>query len=173
MPRKVEERAPRVVASQPHGPAAAITRRAADRLRAGHLWVYRSDIEFLVPPVGSTEIQPGALITVMDSRGIPLGTGLYSAASQIAVRIVSNEAALPRSTYLDQVRERVLAALALRDEVAPESMEDDACRLIFSEADGLPGIVADRYNDLVILQLLTQGTAQDDIRQLQIGRAHV
>ncbi|WP_353064767.1 class I SAM-dependent rRNA methyltransferase [Tunturibacter psychrotolerans] len=166
MPKKVEDRAPRVVAAQPHGPAAAITRRAADRLRAGHLWVYRSDIESLIPPIGATDLQPGALITVMDSRGIPLGTGLYSAASQIAVRIVSNEAALTRTAYLDQLRERVLAALALRDEVAPESMEDDACRLIFSEADGLPGIVADRYNDLVILQLLTQGTAQDDVRSL-------
>jgi 23S rRNA (cytosine1962-C5)-methyltransferase len=43
-------------------------------------------------------------------------------------------------------------------------MENDACRLVFSEADGLPGIVADRYNKLVILQLLTQGTAQDDVR---------
>ncbi len=67
---------------------------------------------------------------------------------------------------LQQVRERLVAALALRDEVAPESMENDACRLIFSEADGLPGIVADRYNDLVILQLLTQGTAQDDVRSV-------
>ena len=175
MPNKVEDRAPRVVAAQPHGPAAAITRRAADRLRAGHLWVYRSDIESLIPPSGATDLQPGTLITVMDSRGIPLGTGLYSAASQIAVRIVSNEAARPRTTYLDQLRERVLAALALRDEVAPESMEDDACRLIFSEADGLPGMVADRYNDLVILQLLTQGTAQDDVRQVltEVFREHL
>jgi len=162
--KKIEDRGPRMVAAQPHGPAAAVTRRAADRLRAGHLWVYRSDVESLVPPVGAAEIAGGALITVMDSRGIPLGTGLYSAASQIMVRMVSGEASLVRSVYLEQVRERVVAALALRDEVAPESMEDDACRLIFSEADGLPGIVADRYNDLVILQLLTQGTAQDDVR---------
>jgi len=164
MVRNVEERGPRVVAAQPYGPAAAVTRRAADRLRAGHLWVYRSDVESLVPPVGAAEIDGGALVTVMDSRGIPLGTGLYSAASQIAVRMVSAEAALTRGAYLEQMRERVVAALALRDEVAPESMENDACRLVFSEADGLPGIVADRYNNLVILQLLTQGTAQDDVR---------
>jgi len=166
MVKKVEDLAPRVVAAQPHGPAAAITRRAADRLRAGHLWVYRSDVESLVPPIGATELQPGSLITVMDSRGIPLGTGLYSSASQIAVRIVSNQAALTRASYLEQLRERLHIALALRDEVAPESMENDAHRLIFSEADNLPGIVADRYNDLVILQLLTQGTAQDDVRQI-------
>jgi 23S rRNA (cytosine1962-C5)-methyltransferase len=166
MLRKVAEHGPRVVAAQPYGPAAAVTRRAADRLRAGHLWVYRSDVESLVPPVGATEIVGGALVTVMDSRGIPLGTGLYSAASQIAVRMVSTGVALTRSAYLEQVRERVIASLALRDEVAPESMENDACRLVFSEADGLPGIVADRYNDLVILQLLTQGTAQDDVRKV-------
>jgi len=168
MVRKLEEYGPRVVAAQAHGPAAAITRRAADRLRAGHLWVYRSDVESLVPPLGATEVAAGGLVTVMDSRGIPLGTGLYSSASQIAVRMVAAEAAVPRTAYLEQMRERVVAALALRDEVAPESMENDACRLIFSEADGLPGIVADRYNDLVILQLLTQGTAQDDVRQALI-----
>jgi 23S rRNA (cytosine1962-C5)-methyltransferase len=121
-------------------------------------------VESLVPAIGAVEIAGGSLVTVMDSRGIPLGTGLYSSASQIAVRMVSAEAALTRGAYLEQVRERVIAALDLRDEVAPESTENDACRLVFSEADSLPGIVADRYGDLVILQLLTQGTAQDDVR---------
>ncbi len=162
--KRVEERGPRVVAAQPFGPAAGVTRRAADKLRAGHLWVYRSDVESLVPAMGAVGIDGGALVTVMDSRGIPLGTGLYSAASQIAVRMVSAEAALSRGAYLAEVRERVVAALDLRDEVAPASVENDACRLVFSEADGLPGIVADRYRDLVIVQLLTQGTAQDDVR---------
>ena len=97
--KRVLERELRVVAGQAHGPAVVITRRAADRLRAGHLWVYRSDVESLVPPMGATEITGGALVTVMDSRGIPLGTGLYSAASQIAVRMVSAEAALTRGVY--------------------------------------------------------------------------
>jgi 23S rRNA (cytosine1962-C5)-methyltransferase len=165
MVKRVDERGPRVVVGQAHGPAAAVTRRAADRLRAGHLWVYRSDVESLVPPLGASEIEAGALVTVVDSRGIPLGSALYSSASQIMLRVVSSEAALTRERYVEQVRERVVAALALRDEVAPESMENDACRLIFSEADGLPGVVVDRYNDLVILQLLTQGTAQDDVRR--------
>ena len=164
MAGRIEEREPRVVGSEVYGPAAGVTRRAADRLRAGHLWVYRSDVETLVPAIGEAEIVGGALVTVMDSRGIPLGTGLYSAASQIAVRIVSSEIALARAAYLELVRERVVAALELRDAVAPGSADDDACRLIFSEADGLPGIVADRYHDLVILQLLTQGTAKDDVR---------
>jgi 23S rRNA (cytosine1962-C5)-methyltransferase len=153
-----------VVAAEAFGPAAGVTRRASDRLRAGHLWVYRSDVETLVPPVGAEEVAGGSLVTVMDGRGIPLGTGLYSSASQIAVRMVSAEVGLTREAYLELVSDRALAALALRDEVAPQSAENDACRLVFSEADGLPGIVADRYGDLVILQLLTQGTAQDDVR---------
>jgi len=164
MLKRVEERGPRVVAAESFGPAAGVTRRAADRIRAGNLWVYRSDVETLVPPVGSEEVVGGSLVTVMDGRGIPWGTGLYSSASQIAVRMVSAEVGLTREAYLAQLRERVLTALMLRDEVAPVSGENDACRLVFSEADDLPGIVADRYSDLVILQLLTQGTAQDDVR---------
>jgi 23S rRNA (cytosine1962-C5)-methyltransferase len=167
MPKPLPESRPlKTVAAQPHGPAATITRRASDRLRAGHLWVYRSDIESLIPALGTTEIAPGALVTITDSRGIPLGTALYSAASQITLRLVSPEPSLSRPTYLEQLRERVNAALTLREQLAPDSAENNASRLIFSEADNLPGIIADRYNDLVILQLLTQGTAQDDVRQL-------
>lgn len=160
-----EPRAVKIAAPQQHGPAATIPRRATDRLRAGNLWVYRSDIESLVPPLGATDIAGGALVTVTDSRGIPLGTALYSSASQIALRLVSSEAALTREAYLVQLGERVNAALDLREEQAPDSAQNNASRLIFSEADNLPGIIADRYNDIVILQLLTQGTAQDDVRQ--------
>jgi 23S rRNA (cytosine1962-C5)-methyltransferase len=66
------------------------------------------------------------------------------------------------------VRAKVDAALARRRVLAPVSERDNAHRLIFSEADELPGIVADRYNDLVLLQLLTQGTAQDDVREVVV-----
>lgn len=157
---------PKVAEGAAHGPAVVIARRAAERLRGGHLWVYLSDVETLVPALGAAQITPGALVTVMDGRGIPLGSGLYSAASQIAVRMVSHEAPLSRARYLEGLRERVSGALRLRDELVNDGDGDgDACRLIFSEGDGLPGIVADRYNDLVILQLLTQGTAQEDVRR--------
>jgi 23S rRNA (cytosine1962-C5)-methyltransferase len=104
------------------------------------------------------------LVTVVDGRGLPLGTAIYSDASQIALRMISGRAGLTRAEYLSDVRERTGAALRLRAELSPENGENNACRLIFSEADGLPGMVADKYNDLVVLQLLTQGTAQDDVR---------
>ncbi|QHN02006.1 class I SAM-dependent rRNA methyltransferase [Granulicella sp. WH15] len=166
MAKTNELRPLRVGTAHTQGPAAVITRRAADRLRAGHLWVYRTDVEQLLPALGATAIEPGAVVTVLDGRGIPLGSALFSAASQITLRMVSNTPALDREGYLADVAERVKAALALRAELSPETAEDNACRLIFSEADGLPGIVADRYNDLVVLQLLTQGTAQTDVRSI-------
>ena len=137
-----------------------ITRRAADRLRAGHLWIYRTDLD----AQQDATLAPGALVTITDSRNIPLGTALYSSASQIAARLVSRTPQLTRVQYLADLRTRIDAALALRRELAPVTAADNAHRLIFSEADNLPGIVADRYNDLVLVQLLTQGTAQDDVR---------
>src|ERR1019366_7441360 len=146
------------------GAVAGITRRAADRLRAGHLWVYRSDVDRLLPARSMTdaavvtleEVPPGALVSVVDGRGIPLGTALYSAASEIALRMVSRQAGLGRAEYLAELRKRVREAIHLRQELVPEAFSvsggDDACRLVFSEADGLPGIVADRYNGLVVVQ---------------------
>jgi 23S rRNA (cytosine1962-C5)-methyltransferase len=147
-----------------HGPAVTITRRASDKLRVGSLWVYRSDVMQLVPAIGTEAPAPGELVTVLDNRGIPMGTALYSSASQITLRMVSSTSALTREQYLDDVRERTQQALALRREILAESADTNACRLLFSEADNLPGILADRYNDLILLQLLTQGTAQDDVR---------
>src|SRR5579875_1588211 len=156
---------PRIAEGRPDAPVAVITRRAADRLRAGHLWVYRSDIEALTPAAGTSEVAPGALVTLTDSRNIPLGTAVYSTASEIAARLISREPMQTREQYLQQVRTRLNAALFLREALAPASAENNAARLVFSEADALPGIIADRYNSLVILQLLTQGTAQDDVRR--------
>jgi 23S rRNA (cytosine1962-C5)-methyltransferase len=136
-----------------------ITRRAADRLRGGHLWVYRTDIE-------PNQLQPaaGSLITLVDSRSIPLGTVLYSSASTIAGRLISRAPAVSRAQYLAELRTRIDAALQLRRELASVTVENTAHRLIFAEADNVPGIIADRYNDLVLVQLVTQGTAQDDVR---------
>jgi 23S rRNA (cytosine1962-C5)-methyltransferase len=164
MVKAIQERPLRVGPVHAQGPAAVVTRRAADRLRAGHLWVYRTDVEQVMPALGATKLDPGALVTVLDGRGIPLGSALYSSASQITLRLVSGEAALTREGYLAEMKVRLAAAVALRGELVPLSLADNACRLVFSEADGLAGIVADRYNDLVVLQLLTQGTAQDDVR---------
>jgi 23S rRNA (cytosine1962-C5)-methyltransferase len=138
------------------GPSAQISRRAADRLRSGHLWVYRSDIEKLVPPSGASH-----LIAVLDQRGAPLGTALYSASSQIALRLISR-GLIDEGGWMALFRERLAAALRFRAGML--NSETDSCRLVFSEADLLPGLIADKYNDLVVLQISTQGMDTPSVR---------
>jgi 23S rRNA (cytosine1962-C5)-methyltransferase len=137
---------------QQDGPLAIISRRAADRLRTGHLWVYRSDVERVVAPPASSR-----LIAVLDPRGNPLGTALYSSSSQIALRMISTHG-VNEAGWTALLHERLREAIRFRKEMqGGEAPGTDSCRLVFSEADFLPGLIADKYNDLVVLQLLTQG----------------
>jgi 23S rRNA (cytosine1962-C5)-methyltransferase len=139
-------------------PGARISRRGADRLRAGHLWVYSSDIESI-----ETSGDPPSLLQVADARGVLIGTALYSPSSQIALRLVSREA-LDLDAWLKLLETRLRAAIARRRSLLSE--ETNACRLCFSEADELPGLVADKYNDLVILQLLAKGLDSAAVRKV-------
>lgn len=148
------------------GPAALISRRATDHLRTGHLWVYRSEVEALIPALGTETIPPGTIVTLLDSRRIPLGSALFSDSSELTLRCISTEPRVSRGEYLQDTRTRVQTALALRARMLTNDPATDSIRLIFSEADNLPGIVADRYCDLILLQLLTQSTAQNDLREL-------
>ena len=139
--------------------AAIVTRRAADRLRAGHPWVYASD----VLEVTGTEDQgsvPG-LLPVSDQRSIPLGMALYSPASQIALRLVSRTLLGTDEEWLGLIETRLRRALALR-----ASMDTEACRLVFSEADELPGLVIDRYGPVLLVQLLARGLDRAEVRAL-------
>jgi 23S rRNA (cytosine1962-C5)-methyltransferase len=138
-----------------------VNRRAADRLRGGHLWVYASDIEGISLPDGGTDAPP-ALLPVADSRGLLLGTALYSPSSQIALRLVSREA-IDEAAWLDLLGSRLRRAIARRKPLLDS--ENDACRLCFSEADELPGVVVDKYAGLVILQLLAKGLDTAGVRE--------
>jgi len=129
---------------------AKIRGRAADRLRNGYLWVYASDIESVAFPAGD----PPALLPVADNRGLLLGTALYSPTSQIALRMVSREA-IDEPAWLKLLAERLRAAVAYRKPLLND--ENNACRLCFSEADDLPGLVVDKYADLIVVQFLTKG----------------
>jgi 23S rRNA (cytosine1962-C5)-methyltransferase len=142
-------------ASRPFG--AQISRRAADRLRGGHLWVYASDIESLE----LHQADPPALLPVADGRGMLLGTALYSPISQIALRMVS-AGAIDEAAWIDLLTSRLRRAIGRRKPFLSE--DTNACRLVFSEADELPGLVVDKYGDLVILQLLAKGLDSDSVR---------
>jgi 23S rRNA (cytosine1962-C5)-methyltransferase len=143
-------------------PGARINRRAADRLRSGHLWVYASDIESIDLENGSAP----ALLPVADSRGLLLGTALYSPVSQISLRMVSREA-MNEAEWLRLLALRLRVAIDRRRALLSE--ETNACRLVFSEADELPGLVVDKYGDLVILQLLAKGLDSPEVRNTCVG----
>ena len=136
--------------------AVRISRRAADRLRAGHVWVYRSDVE-----EWPGELSAG-LVPVTDRRGDLLGTGLYSPASEIALRLVSGEQITEEAAWLEILRERLRTAIARRWRLLDQ--DNDACRLVFSEADELPGITADKYAGLVIVQLRHKALDNNAVR---------
>ncbi len=130
-----------------------VSRRGANRLKEGHVWVYRSDI------VSADGVAPGALVAVADDREKFLGTALYSSASQIAIRMISKDAVKDLSGLL---RKRIQEAIAYRKQVVQNT---DAYRIIFSEADLLPGLIVDRYNDVLSLQILTQAMDTEGVRQ--------
>jgi 23S rRNA (cytosine1962-C5)-methyltransferase len=146
-------------------PAGAIvSRRAADHLRSGHLWVYASDVVSVTLPKPEDTLLP-----VADQRGIFLGTALYSPQSQIALRLVSRDA-LDHAAWLKLLAARLHAAIARRKPMLDAA--NDACRLCFSEADELPGLIADKYGDMVVLQflakgLLTEGVSETCVRVLR------
>lgn len=139
-------------ASEPAVPSVAVSSRGVARLKAGHPWVYRSDIS------AGDNVRPGALVRVADPRGKFLGTALYSSSSQIAIRMISRE---PVADLPALIAERIKAAIAYRKALVTDS---NACRLVFSEADFLPGLIADKYNDVISVQVLTQAMDAEAVR---------
>jgi 23S rRNA (cytosine1962-C5)-methyltransferase len=135
-------------------PTVKISRRGGERLKSGHVWVYRSDI------VSADGVLPGTLVAVADERGKLLGSALYSTASQIAVRMISHDLVSDLPTLL---RQRISDALAYRELVVRDT---NAYRVIFSEADLLPGLIVDRYNDQLSLQIVTQAMDTEPIRNV-------
>lgn len=134
-------------------PAVAVSPRGASRLKNGHVWVYRSDI------ISADGVAPGSLVTVTESQGRSLGTALYSSASQIAIRLISRELV---SDFPALFLHRIAEAITYRERVVRDS---DAYRMIFSEADLLPGLIVDRYNDILSVQVLTQAMDGEALRE--------
>jgi 23S rRNA (cytosine1962-C5)-methyltransferase len=136
----------------------AVNTRAAKRLRSGHPWVYLSDLSEKAP----VPIPSASLVHVVDDRGKVFGSALSSSSSQIALRMISDTALEDDGKQLQElIRARVAAAVDYRNRVVQGS---DAYRLVFSEADGLPGLIVDRYNDVITLQVLTQAMDRPDLR---------
>ena len=131
-------------------PRAVITEKAESAIKRGHPWVYDTEI------TEGGEAENGSLMDVFSSKGRYLGTGFLSKCSKIRIRILSDNA---NETFGDSFwHRRVKYALDMRRAV----MQDDysCCRLIFGEADGIPGLTVDRYEDILSTEVLSYGTEQ-------------
>jgi 23S rRNA (cytosine1962-C5)-methyltransferase len=133
-----------------------INQRAASRLRSGHLWVYNSDV------LDKQNAQPGSLVHVADPKGNLLGSALYSSSSQITLRMITREMPASEADLRQIVEQRLEEAVAYRRRIVRNS---DAYRVVFSEADRLPGVIVDRYNDVYTLQILAQAWDRPERRE--------
>jgi 23S rRNA (cytosine1962-C5)-methyltransferase len=122
-----------------------ISPRGVERLRSGHLWVYRSDVR-------SARAEPGAVVRLVDERGNFAGRAFYSDKSQISIRLLTREDVPIDRAFLTA---RIRRAASYRDVVVENS---DAYRVVYSEADLLPSVIIDRYGDYFVLQTLSQAS---------------
>ncbi len=126
-------------------PVATVNDHGLERLRSGHPWVYNTDLVRL-----QGEVAPAQAVVVRDARGRRLGAADYSPNSKIALRLLTRDA--EQCFDADFFRQRIRAALAYRQRVVRDS---DAYRVVWGEADGLPGLVVDRYREALSVQILT------------------
>ena len=121
-------------------PGVIVTGRGAVRLRSGHPWVYRSDLS-------EAAGEAGDVVRVADRRGKFLGRAFYNPASEISVRLATRDnEPIDESWFASKVEQ----ALAYREAL---TIDADAYRLLHGEADGVPGLVVDRYGDYLVLQV--------------------
>jgi 23S rRNA (cytosine1962-C5)-methyltransferase len=125
-------------------PRVTISRRGEDRARAGHPWIYRSDVE-------EVDAEAGDVVQVFGSRGRPVGHALFSDESEITLRMIAYGSGAAPETF---IKDRLAAAFAFREALA---LDATAYRLVHGEADRLPSLIVDRYGDYLVVQALSQG----------------
>ena len=118
------------------------------KLLQGHPWVYGNEIERV-----EGEVVDGELVTVVDFRGRYMGTGFYNSRSLITVRLLTHRS---EEITNELIASRVKAACDYRRFVMNRE-GTDSCRLIYGEADRLPGVIADRFGEVIVLQVLALG----------------
>ncbi len=122
-----------------------VNRRAVERVRSGHPWVFVSDV------LDRGAAEPGDAVTVLDPASRPIGTAHYSSTSQICLRMLSERVVPVDRAFLAG---RLAEAAAWRERVVTATT---AYRLVHGEGDRLPGLVVDRYGDYFTIQTLSQG----------------
>jgi 23S rRNA (cytosine1962-C5)-methyltransferase len=124
---------------------AIISARGEERLKAGHPWIYRTDL-------GDVHAEGGDIVVVRNPRGQLLGRATYSSASQIALRMLVYGEGSERDD-IALIRRRLESAIAFRESLA---IDATAFRVVHGEADLLPALIVDRYGDYLVVQALSQ-----------------
>ena len=123
--------------------------REERRLRAGHLWIYSNEVDIAGTPL--TALAPGALCRIVDARGKAMGLGYVNPRTLLCARLLtSNAKATIDAAWLVT---RLKSALTLRQRLYGQPYY----RLVYGEADGLPGLVVDRYGEVLVVQFGTAG----------------
>jgi len=128
-------------------PRIIVTRRGAERLQRGHLWIYRADVE-KAPPA----LESGDVVLLADGRGRFLAKAFWSARSKIALRVVSRDEEPIDEAFFAR---RLASAIELRERAFGD---ERFVRLVHGEGDLLPGLIVDRYGDAAVLQTLVPAT---------------
>lgn len=123
-----------------------VTKRGADRLRQGHLWIYRSDV------LDAADASGGSVVGIKDQKGNFVGQALFSDSSEITLRLLTQSA---EPVDREWWRRRLQTAAARRSKIGEDT---NAYRLVYSEGDLLPSLIIDRYDDVLVMQNLSQGS---------------
>ncbi len=127
-------------------PTLIIRSKALQRLQTGHPWIYSNELART-----QKHCEPGQLVNVKTGDGDWIGRGYYNPLSIIAVRLLTREDIPIDEGFFEQ---KIQQAQALREKLIPG---EEAYRLVFGEADGLPGLIIDRYGSVLVTQFLTAG----------------
>ncbi|HHS88809.1 MAG TPA: class I SAM-dependent rRNA methyltransferase [Rhodobacteraceae bacterium] len=130
-------------------PVLQLKRNEDRRIRQGHCWIFSNEVDTANTPLKSFE--PGEVVEIRDARNKVLGTGYVNPHSLISARLVSRDPHYPFNGSL--IVHRLKVALALRERIFPGPYY----RLVFGESDGLPGLVVDRFDDVLVVQVTTAG----------------
>ena len=125
-------------------PSIIITPEGEKWLDKGQMWMYKNNLGSL-----DDSIENGSLVDIMTTQGRYLGTGFLSKESHITVRILTKN----QNEVIDRefFKKKIQFAYDFRKTVEKDNLTN--CRLVFGEADGLPGLTADRYNEIIVTQI--------------------
>lgn len=142
-------------------PTLIVRSKALQRIRTGHPWIYANELARM-----PKHWEPGQLVNLKTETGAWIGRGYYNSNSVIAVRLLTREDVSIDETFFDQ---KIQNAQALRERLLPG---EEAYRVVFGEADGLPGLIIDRYGSVLAAQFLTAGMERlsDIILKILISR---